>query len=82
MHEVKAMTSAPRFARFCALATARLPGQPPQLTNPIISTGPVLLKAPIPLLDTLKSTVPGHKSSVCRQRIIPAFFFIIVNLDL
>lgn len=81
MQEANTMICAPRSTIILALDTALFPGQPPQLTNPVISTGPVFLKANLPLEATVKSVVPGHMSSVCWQRMIPAFLMVfILNL--
>ncbi len=65
MQEVRKIAFAPRSTIIAARLTAFLPGQPPQLIKPIISAGPVSSKASLPSLATLKSTVPGHMSSVC-----------------
>jgi len=40
-------------------------GQPPHVRKPVISTGPISAKAPLPLAATAKSELPGHRSSVC-----------------
>lgn len=74
MHEAKAIVSAPRSTSFRARNTAFLPGQPPQLQNPTSVMSPSTpSKAPLFSRTVLKSLVPGQKSSVCIQRIIPNF---------
>lgn len=65
MQEAKTITSAPHSTMNFTLVTALLPGQPPQLVKPVISTGPVFSNAPLPCAAFLKSVVPGHMSSVC-----------------
>lgn len=68
------MVSAPRSASSRALSTARLPGQPPQFMNPTSSISPSTpSKAPPLVRIILKSVVPGQKSSVWVQRMIPSF---------
>ena len=81
IQEANTMICAPLSTIILALDTALFPGQPPQLMNPIISTGPVFSKANLPLEATVKSVVPGHISSVCWHRIIPALLMLfILNL--
>jgi hypothetical protein len=73
MHEAKTIAMAPLSTIIFARATALLPGQPPQVKKPVISTGPVSSNAIWPDAAILKSVVPGHISSVCRHRMIPTF---------
>ncbi len=74
IHEVNTMVSAPRLTISAALVTAFLPGQPPQVTMPIISiSSSTPAKAPFLSRIILKSVVPGHMSSVCRHLIKPTF---------
>lgn len=63
MQEANTMICAPLSTIILARDMALFPGQPPQLVNPTISTGPVFSKANFPLEATVKSVVPRHMSS-------------------
>lgn len=74
MQDANAIVSAPRFTSSLALRTDFFAGHPPQLIKPIISiSSSIFSKAHLFSRITLKSVVPGQKSSVCIQRIIPSF---------
>ena len=75
MQEANTMVSAPRRTSSLARRIAFLPGQPPQFIKPImlISSFEKSAKAPLRCATARKSVVPGQKSSVCIQRMIPIF---------
>jgi len=60
MHVVKAIFSAPLFFISKARAKICLPGQPPQLLIPIISTGAVSENPPSPFAATERHEEAGH----------------------